>query len=146
MNKTKILFVCVHNSARSQMAAAWLNHLCGRECEASSAGFEAGTLNPLAVEAMAKLGIDISGNQTQSVLDVFRSGKLFSYVVTVCDRETEERCPIFPGITHRLAWSFPDPAKVAGSHDEKLRQVEEIRDAIRARLEEWRQEVCGVNL
>ena len=83
--KKKVLFICVHNSARSQMAAAWLNRICGDEFEAHSAGLEPGTLNPLAVQAMREVGVDISRNKTQAVFDVFKTGTFFPYVVTVCD-------------------------------------------------------------
>ena len=109
MRKKKVLFVCVHNSARSQMAEAWCNHLYGDRFEAESAGLEPGILNPLAVEAMKEVGIDISHNKTQRVFDLFKAGRMFAYVITVCDEASAERCPIFPGVTQRLHWSFPDP-------------------------------------
>jgi arsenate reductase len=140
--KPKVLFICVPNSARSQMAEAWLNHICGESFEAESAGLEPGTLNPLVVEVMREAGIDLSRKKTQAVFDVFRSGQLFAYVVTVCDESSAERCPVFPGITQRLHWSFPDPSQVTGTQAEKLAQVREIRDQIRARIEEWCEEVC----
>ncbi|MGH7953493.1 MAG: arsenate reductase ArsC [Limisphaerales bacterium] len=98
MNKKNVLFVCIHNSARSQMAEAFLNQICGDEFEAHSAGLEPGKLNPIVVEAMKEVGIDISGNQTKAVFDMFKSGKMFSYVITVCDETSAERCPIFPAI------------------------------------------------
>ena len=107
--KQKVLFICAHNSARSQMAEAFLNDICGDHFEAYSAGLEPGALNPMAVEAMREVGIDISHKGTQSVFDVFKSGELFAYVITVCDETSAERCPIFPGVTTRLHWSFPDP-------------------------------------
>jgi arsenate reductase len=140
--KKKVLFICIHNSARSQMAEAWLNHICGDHFEAQSAGLEPGTLNPLAVQVMSEVGIDISKKQTQEVFDVFKSGQLFAYVVTVCDESSAEKCPIFPGVTKRLHWSFPDPSRVSGSAEEKLEKVREIRDQIRAKIEEWCEEVC----
>ena len=142
MKKPKVLFICIHNSACSQMAEAWLNHLCGSEVEAQSAGLEPGTLNPLAVEAMGQQGIDISGKMTQSVFDVFKSGQLFSYVITVCDEVSAERGPIFPGVTHRLHWSFRDPSAVTGTASEKLVSVCEIRDEIRRQIEEWCAQIC----
>ncbi len=108
--KQRVLFICVHNSARSQMAEAFLREICGDQFEAHSAGLEPGELNPSAVEAMREIGIDISQKQTQSVFDVFKSGELFSYVITVCDETSAERCPIFPGVAKRLHWSFADPA------------------------------------
>src|SRR5947207_11489152 len=128
--KKKVLFICVHNSARSQMAAAWLNDICGDYFEAESAGLEPGQLNPLAVQVMDEEGIDISNNKTQAVFDVFKSGELFAYVITVCDESEASGCPIFPGVTTRLHWSFPDPSKFAGSPEEKLEQIREVRDRI----------------
>ena len=144
--KKKVLFICVHNSARSQMAEAWLNRLCPEQFKAHSAGLEPGALNPLAVEAMHEIGVDISGKKTQSALDVFKSGQLFSYVITVCDESSAERCPIFPGATKRLHWSFPDPAAITGSHEERLNGVRKIRDQIRARIEMWCNQMCAVEM
>jgi len=142
--KQKVLFICVHNSARSQMAEAFLNEICGVQFEAHSAGLEPGKLNPLAVEAMREIGIDISQNQTQPVFDVFKSAELFSYVITVCDETSAERCPIFPGVARRLHWSFPDPSALRGTHEERLAGTRKIRDEIRARVEMWCDEVCAV--
>jgi len=142
--KQKVLFICVHNSARSQMAEAFLNDICGGYFEAHSAGLEPGTLNPIAAEAMREVGIDISHKGTQSVFDVFKSGELFAYVITVCDETSAERCPIFPGVTTRLHWSFPDPAALTGTHKERLAGTREIRDQIRERIEMWCDEMCAV--
>ena len=128
--KKKVLFICVHNSARSQMAAALLNKRCGEFFEAQSAGLEPGTLNPLAVEVLREMEIDISKNKTQAVFDVFKSGELFAYVITVCDESEAEGCPIFPGVTTRLHWSFPDPSKFTGTHEEKIEQTRRVRDKI----------------
>ena len=137
MTRKKVLFVCIHNSARSQMAEAWLNALYGEQFEASSAGLELGILNPLAVQVMSEVNIDISQKTTQSVFDLYRAGRLFTYVITVCDETSGERCPVFPGITQRLHWGFPDPSRVQGNVDEKLAQVRKIRDMIRHRIETW---------
>lgn len=143
MKKKKVLFVCIHNSARSQMAEAFLNQICGDEFEAHSAGLEAGRLNPIVVEAMSELGIDISRNQTKAVFDFIKSGESFAYVITVCDEASAERCPIFPGITQRLHWSFPDPSSLHGSHEEKLTETRKIRDAVKARITDWCAETCS---
>jgi len=140
--KKRVLFICVRNSARSQMAEAWLNTICSEHFEAQSAGLEPGTLNPLAVQVMAEVGIDISNKKTQAVFDVFKSGQLFAYVITVCDETSAEKCPIFPGPATRLHWSFPDPSEVQGSETAKLEQVRIIRDQIRAKIERWCEEVC----
>src|SRR6266436_284382 len=144
--KQKVLFICVHNSARSQMAGAFLDEICGDQFEAHSAGLEPGTLNPLAVEAMREIGIDISQKQTQSVFDVFKSGELFSYVITVCDEASAERCPIFPGVTKRLHWFFPDPASFRGPREARLEQTRHVRDLIADKVDEWCAEVCGANV
>jgi arsenate reductase len=140
--KKRVLFVCIHNSARSQMAEAFLNQICGDEFEAHSAGLEPGRLNPVVVEAMQEIGRDISGNQTKAVFDYFKSGKMFAYVITVCDEASAERCPIFPGITQRLRWSFPDPSAIQGTHAEKLARTREVRDLIKAKIENWCAAVC----
>jgi arsenate reductase (thioredoxin) len=140
--KKRVLFICIHNSARSQMAEAFLNQICGDEFEAQSAGLEPGKLNPIVVEAMREVGIDISGNPTKSVFDMFKSGRIFHYVITVCDETSAERCPIFPGITQRLHWSFPDPSAIQGVHEEKLARTCEIRNQIKAKVEAWCSGVC----
>src|SRR5437667_5867943 len=132
--KKKVLFICVHNSARSQMAAAWLNEICGDYFEAESAGLEPAELNPLAVQVMDEVGINISNNQTQAVFDVFKTGQLFAYVITVCDETSAEKCPIFPGVTNRLHWSFTDPTALVGTQQERLEGTRKIRDEIRARI------------
>ena len=124
------------------MAEAWLNDICGDVFEAQSAGLEPGTLNPLVIEVMREAGIDISHKQPQAVFDVFQSGQLFSYVITVCDETSAERCPIFPGVAKRLHWNFRDPSAVTGTHDEKLETVRQIRDQIREKIQDWCSEVC----
>jgi arsenate reductase len=140
--KSNVLFICIHNSARSQMAEAWLNQICGDFFAAESAGLEPGMLNPLVVEAMREVGIDISKKETRAVFDVFKSGKLFSYVITVCDETSAEKCPIFAGVTRRLHWSFPDPSTLVGSREQKLVEVRKIRDEIRDKIQAWCEEVC----
>jgi len=134
MDKTRVLFVCAHNSARSQIAEAFLKEMAGDRFEAQSAGLEPGPLNPLAVEAMKEVGIDISRNQTKSAFDFFKRGELFSYVITVCDEKTAEQCPVFPGVTNRWHWSFEDPAALTGSHEEKMNKMRKIRDKIRDKI------------
>lgn len=137
MDTQRVLFVCIHNSARSQMAEAWLNHLYGERFAAESAGLEPGTLNPYAVRVMAEAGIDISQAKTKSVFDIYKAGSLFRFVVTVCDTEAAERCPVFPGVAQRMHWSFSDPSQAKGSDEEKMAQVRAVRDEIRAKIEEW---------
>jgi arsenate reductase len=142
MRKFKVLFICIHNSARSQMAEAWLNHLCGDCMEAESAGLEPGVLNPLAVQAMQEVGVDISHKPTRSVFEVIKSGQLFNYVITVCDEASAERCPIFVGVTQRLHWSFPDPSALTGTDEEKRVEVRKIRDLIKTQIETWCKSCC----
>jgi len=138
MNKKRVLFVCVHNSARSQMAEAFLNSLAGDRFEAHSAGLEPGVLNPLAVEVMKEMGIDISQKQTKSAFDLFKKGELFSYVVTVCDAASAEMCPLFPGLLSRqIHWSFEDPSVFTGTHEERLEKTRQVRDAIKSKIGEW---------
>ncbi len=136
-DRVRVLFICVHNSARSQMAQAWLKHLYGDRFEAESAGLEPGAINPLAIEAMREVGIDISGNRTQAVFDLVKTGRLYAYAITVCDEANAERCPVFAGITRREHWSFADPAAFTGSAEERLARTRKVRDAIRARIEDW---------
>ena len=138
MEKAKVLFVCVHNSARSQMAEAFLNALGGDRFHAESAGMEPGVLNPLAVEVMKESGIDISRNEAKSVFDKYKKGELFSYVVTVCDEGAAQACPIFPGLrNHTLHWSFEDPGAFTGTQEEKLEKARRVRDAIREKVLEF---------
>ncbi|OPX97112.1 MAG: Arsenate-mycothiol transferase ArsC2 [Syntrophorhabdus sp. PtaB.Bin047] len=142
MEKTRVLFVCVHNSARSQMAEAFLNRLAGDRFHAESAGMEPGVLNPLAVEVMKEEGIDISGNRTKSVFEKYRRGELYSYVVTVCDEASAEACPIFPGLrTDTLHWSFEDPGSFTGSPEERLEKTRRVRDAIKRKVLQFMEEV-----
>ena len=144
--KKKVLFICVQNSARSQIAAALLNEMCGEFFEAQSAGLEPGTLNPLAVEALQEIGTDISANETQSVFDVFKSGQLFAYAIKVCSESESKGCPIFPGVTTRLHWSFSDPAKFTGTHAEKLAKTREVLEEIRTKIDAFCAEHCELDL
>jgi len=135
--KIKVLFICVHNSARSQISEALLNQVAGDKYEASSAGLEPGELYPLAVEVLKEIGVDISGKETRDVFSVFKSGELYSYVVTVCDESSAEKCPIFPGSTKRLHWGFPDPSNLKGTHEEKLEKTREVREMIKNKISEF---------
>jgi arsenate reductase len=137
MEKKKVLFVCVHNIARSQMAEAFLKDLAGEKFEVESAGLEPGELNPLVVEAMAEVGIDIAKVRSKSVFDLYRRGEIFNYVITVCDEASAERCPVFPGVDQTLHWSFTDPSRLAGTSEEKMKTIRRIRDQIRVKMEEW---------
>ena len=137
MEKSRVLFVCIHNSARSQMAEALLNHFYGERFQAESAGLEPGKLNPMAVAAMADLGIDISQKATRDVFDLYKAGKTYQYVITVCDEASAERCPLFPSVTRTLHWSFEDPASFEGSDSEKLQKTIKVREEIKSKIQAW---------
>ncbi|MBN2768827.1 MAG: arsenate reductase ArsC [Campylobacterales bacterium] len=134
----KVLFVCVHNSARSQMAEAFLNKYGDGEFEAYSAGIEAGKLNPYVVKVLQEdEGIDISNNKTKSAIDFIKQGKLFEYIVTVCDESTAQRCPIFPGIRERIMMSFDDPSGFTGSEEEILNKVRVVKEKIKLEVQRF---------
>ena len=137
MNKMKVLFVCVHNSARSQMAEAFLKQMAGDRFEVESAGLEPGKLNPFTIEVMKEVGIDISQNKTKSVFDFYKQGKQYDYVITVCDESQSGACPMFPGKGERLHWGFDDPSGFQGAWEEKLEKTREVRDKIKRRIIEW---------
>lgn len=127
---TKVLFLCVHNSARSQMAEAFLKQYGAGAFLAESAGLEPGRLNPYAVKAMAEKGIDISRNATKNVFDLRAQGRTYDVVVTVCSKEAAERCPVFPGKVERHHWPFDDPCAFTGSEEEIMSRVRQVRDQI----------------
>lgn len=132
MAARRVLFLCTHNSARSQMAEGLLRHLGGERFEARSAGTEATRVRPLAIAAMDELGIDIS-TQTSKTLDPYVNDR-FDYVVTVCD-DANEACPFFPNAGHRIHWSLSDPSKATGTANEQLAVYRTVRDDLRARIE-----------
>src|SRR5215204_6116366 len=131
-NKTRVLFLCTHNSARSQMAEGLLRELAGDRFEVASAGTEATHIRPQAVRVMDELGIDISRQQSKT-LDRYL-GKPFDYVITVCD-EANEACPFFPGAVERLHWSLPDPAAAGGTEEQRLEVFRSVRDRLRDHIE-----------
>jgi arsenate reductase len=137
MKKQRVLFVCTHNSARSQMAEAFLNWLAGDQFEAESAGLEPGELNPLVMQVMREVGFDLKDKKAESVFEFFKQGRLYNHIIYVCEKETEEKCPVFPGIGKAHSWPFPDPSKLNGSHEEKLEQARKIRDEIKSKIENW---------
>ncbi len=130
--KQRVLFLCTHNSARSQMAEGLLRHLAGDRFDAYSAGTEATAVRPLAIRAMAELGSDIA-HQESKTLDRYL-GEPFDAVITVCD-QANEACPVFVGARERLHWSFPDPSRATGTEEEQLATYRTVRDALRARIE-----------
>jgi len=131
MEKKRVLILCTGNSARSQMAEGLLRHDSGERFDVESAGTKPGIVRPEAIAAMKELGIDISRHRSKHV-DEFK-GQQFDYVITVCDNANEQ-CPIFPGQTERIHWSFEDPAAVQGDAEARLAVFRRVRDEIRARL------------
>lgn len=127
----KILFVCIHNSARSQMAEAFLNKYGSEFFEAESAGLEPGKLNPNVVMVMKEAGIDISQNKTNSVFEMLKANRQYDAVITVCDAASAEACPVFPGKVKRLGWSFPDPSSFSGTPEEIMEHTRTVRDEIK---------------
>jgi arsenate reductase len=132
MTKQRVLFLCTHNSARSQMAEGLLRQLGGDRFDAFSAGTEATLVRPLAIRAMTELGVDIT-KQESKTLDRYLQ-EPFDYVITVCD-QANASCPIFPGGKHRLHWSLPDPSQAQGTEDEQVAVYRQVRDDIRKRIE-----------
>lgn len=137
MDKKRVLFVCIHNSARSQMAEEYLRKLTGDRFDVESAGLEPGTLNPVVVELLLEDGMDIRDKKTQAVADLLEEGKSYDYVITVCDAGNSERCPIFPGTSEVINWNFTDPSGLGGSNEEKMAQTKEIRDQIVDQINSW---------
>lgn len=119
------------------MAEALLKKIGGDRFEVVSAGLEPGPLNPLAVKVMAEIGIDISGNKAKSVFDFIREGWLFQHVITVCNADENERCPVFPSFSKRQHWNLLDPASFQGSEAERLEKTRKVREEIRRRIEAW---------
>ena len=142
MSKAKVLFLCTGNSARSQMAEAFLKRHGGDRYEAYSAGTEPKGINPYTERVMEEIGVNVSGQYSKHVKEYM--GKIhFAYVITLCD-EAEKSCPaIFPGISQRLHWSFEDPAAFVGSDDERLAKFREVRDRIEQNIKEWLEEQQG---
>jgi len=136
MDKQRILFLCTGNSARSQMAEAFLRTYAGEHFEAYSAGLEPTGLNPLTVKVMHEVGIDVSGQKSKGV-DTYLSKTLFQYLITVCD-DADNNCPtVWPGVNTRMHWSFQDPARIEGTEEEKLAKFREVSDLIENRIKAW---------
>ena len=138
MDKIRVLFLCTGNSARSQMAEAFLRRLGGDRYEAFSAGLEPKEIHPLTRQVMAEIGYDLEGHRAKSLTEYLGKAH-FGYLVTVCDR-AEQKCPIFPGMGQRLHWSFDDPAAAEGSEEERLAVFRRVRDEIQTRIAAWLQE------
>lgn len=134
METIKVLFICVHNSARSQMAERLLKEIGGEMFLVESAGLEPGELNPLAIDAMKDLGYDISENESDLVFDFYIEGRIYNYVIKVCHASHGERCPIFPGVNETLEWSLEDPSSFQGTYEEKLTKTKEVRDELKNKI------------
>ncbi|MDJ0623238.1 MAG: arsenate reductase ArsC [Desulfocapsaceae bacterium] len=130
-----VLFICEHNSARSQMAEAYLNTLSEGKMRAESAGLEPGSLNPYVVEVLKEEGIDITSSRTQCVFDLYKEGRQFDFVIAVCSAAVSAKCPIFPGRTIRLNWPFADPSSFSGSDKEILHGTRTVRDEIKKKIQ-----------
>lgn len=134
--KRRVLFLCTGNSARSQMAEAFLRHYAGDRYEAQSAGLEPKGLNPLTLKVMQEIGYPMDGHTSKSV-STYLGKTLFHYLITVCD-DAEKNCPtVWPGMNQRLHWSFDDPAAYQGSEEERLAKFREVRDQIEQKVREW---------
>ena len=134
MTKPRVLFLCTHNSARSQMAEAFLRALAGERFGVASAGTEATRVHPLAIQAMREVGIDLTGHTSKSLVGFVEQS--WDYVITVCD-SANDRCPVFPGRTTRIHWSFDDPSQATGTDEDRLETFRRVRDQIHARLRQW---------
>lgn len=134
MSRPTVLYICIHNSARSQIAEELTRKYGGDLLEAESAGLEPGELNPAVVRLLREDGIDISGKKTRSVFDLKAEGRSYDYVVAVCDPEAQEGCPIFPAEKARLHWPFADPSKATGSLEERTAAIRPIYESIRERV------------
>jgi arsenate reductase len=126
------------------MAELFLEALGGDRFQVESAGMEPRPIDLLVIEAMKEVGMDISNKTTDSVFEFFQMGKLFDYVITVCDESLEEKCPVFAGITKRLNWPFPDPSKLSGFHEEKMNELRTIRDSIKENLVIYKAQVSEI--
>lgn len=137
-DKTRVLFVCVYNSFRSQIAETFLNQKYEDRFIAESAGYKAKDIDPLAMEVMREKGYDISKNSINKVFDYYKEGRSYQYVITVCNREAEGDCPIFPGIVTRLRWDdLGNPDEFVGTYEERLEKARQLRDEIERRIDDF---------
>jgi arsenate reductase len=135
-NRIRVLFVCVQNSFRSQIAEAIMNKKYGDRFFAESAGLNQGEIHPLTIRIMEDYGLDISGNNVDSVFDFYKEGRVYSYVITVCSRDNEKQCPVFPGIRRRFNWDLENPEDYTGSEEENFHKAIKLRDEIERRIDE----------
>lgn len=145
MKKISVLFVCIHNSARSQIAEELLTKLYGDYFTVKSAGYEPSFINPYVAKVLLKRDIDISKKQTQSVFDLYKNGEFFNYIITVCNESENERCPIFPGVKEIIHWSFNDPSMFSGSDEDKYIKIENLINDIEQKINEWVKTFLQIN-
>lgn len=145
VKRLKVLFLCSHNSARSQMAEALLRHYAGDHFEAFSAGLEPSQINPYTRQVLGELGLSMEGQSAKSLLTYWGGKHHFTYLITVCSK-AEEKCPLFPFATHRLYWPFEDPAQFDGSEEETLERFRQVRDQIAAKIRDWVREIEAAGL
>lgn len=137
MKKKSILVVCVHNSARSQMAEEYFKKFAGDFFTAESAGLSPGNLNPYVIRVLKEEGIDISNKETQNAFELYEQGKSYTYVITVCSQEAHEQCPVYPNTLHRYHWPFDDPSSFKGSDLEIIEKTRVVRNQIKAKVKEF---------
>jgi arsenate reductase (thioredoxin) len=130
--KIKVLFICIHNSARSQIAEEYLRNLGGERFEVESAGYLPTEVNPLVIQVMKEEGIDLTGKKTQSVFQLYKSQQFYGYIITVCQRAKEENCPVFPGMAKQIHWDLENPDDYVGSGEERLNKLRLLRDKIKS--------------
>jgi arsenate reductase len=138
--KKKVLFICVHNSARSQMAEELLMKFGKDKFEVESAGFDPTSINPLVKKVMQEEGIDLTEKKTQSVFSLVKAQNFYGYVITVCDRARESECPTFPGVPKRLHWDLENPEDITGTEEEKLNKVRNLKNQIKSLVLEFVEE------
>lgn len=136
MRKLSALFLCSHNSARSQMAESLLRHYGGERFEVYSAGLEPSQVNPFTRQVLAEVGLDMEGQYAKNLTDYWGGKYHFTYLITVCDR-AEEKCPLFPFATHRLYWPFEDPSAAQGTDESKAQVFRQVRDQIADKIQGW---------
>jgi arsenate reductase len=141
MDKPKVLFLCTHNSARSQMAEAFLRKYAGERFEVHSAGLESRGIDPLTMQVMEEAGLSLEGQRSKSLQDHFMKVS-FGYLITVCGG-ADKMCPTLPGVSKRMHWSLEDPSAFEGTDEEKLTRFREVRDQIETRVVDWLEEMGG---
>lgn len=139
--KIKVLFLCVHNSGRSQIAEELLRKKAVDYFDVSSAGFEPSVINPYVAKVLQEENIDISQKSTKNVFDLYNQGNFYNYIITVCDESNQQRCPIFPGFNKAIHWNFEDPSSFKGTDEEIINKVKQVKNKINQQLDIWIKDV-----